>query len=242
MKKLTELSWKESKKELKSKSVILPLGAVEAHGYHLPLGIDNYISEEIAKKVAEKVNSLLLPGIPYGQVWSLRDFPGSISLSDQTLISIIEDIAGSLERHGVELLIIINAHFGNKTALKKAERLVREKYDIKILRFTHPGLKELEDKYIESERVHPNYLHAEEIETSMLLHINSELVKMDKAEADMPEIPEYFGNYSVPWHEITDKAVLGDPAKSNAEKGKKLINGIVAKIVEIINSFKKEVK
>ena len=241
MKRLAKISWKKAEKELKSKSVILPIGAIEAHGYHLPLGTDNYISEEISEKVAKKLDSLLLPLIPYGQVWSLRDFPGSISLNDDTLISVIDDIASSLDRHGVELLIIINAHFGNNAALKKAERLIREKYDIKVLRFTHPGLKELENKYIESERVHPNYLHAEEIETSMLLKINRELVDMNKAEADKPDIPEYFGSYSVPWNQITDKAVLGDPTKAKKEKGEKLINGIATKIVEIVKEFQEEV-
>ncbi len=242
MKKLTEMTWKEAETELKNKKVILPLGAVEAHGYHLPLGTDNYISQEIAAIAAEKLEASLLPPIPYGQVWSLRNFPGSISLSDETLISIIDDLAKSLAHHGVELLIVINAHFGNKTALKKAERLVKEKYDIKILRFTHPGLKDLERKYIESSRVHSNYLHAEEIETSMMLQINSNLVEMSKAEADRPEIPEYFGSYSVPWDQITDKAVLGDPTQATQEKGEKLIKGIAARIVAIVNEFEKEVE
>ena len=241
MKKLAEMTWKEAETELKRKKVILPLGAVEAHGYHLPLGTDNCIGQEIAEIVAERLDALLLPPISYGQVWSLRNFPGSISFSDQTLISIIDDLAKSLNRHGVELLIIINAHFGNKTAIKKAERLVKEKYDIKILRFTHPGLQELEKQYIETKRIHPNYLHAEEIETSMMLKINSNLVDMKKAEADKPEIPEYFGSYSVPWDQITAKAVLGDPTQATKEKGKKLIQGLAVRIVEIVNKFEKEV-
>jgi len=242
MNRLSEMSWKEAEKELKNKKVILPLGAVEAHGYHLPLGTDNYIAQEIAEIAAEKLDALLLPLIPYGQVWSLRNFPGSISFSDQTIISMIDDLAESLDHHGVEILIIINAHFGNKSALKKVERLVKEKYEFKILRFTHPGLKALENQYIKSKRVHPNYLHAEEIETSMMLQVNNNLVDMSKAEVDIPEIPEYFGSYSVPWDKITDKAVLGDPTQATKEKGKKLINGIAAKIVEIVNNFEKEVE
>lgn len=241
MEKLAEMNWQQAEEKLKNKTVILPIGAVEAHGYHLPLGTDNYISEEIAGRVAERLDAPILPLLPFGQVWSLRNFPGSISLEDQTIISIIEDIAKSLERHEVKLLIIINGHFGNKTALKKAERAVQEKYNLKLLRFTHPGLKELEQKYIETQRVHPSYLHAEEIETSMMLKINSELVDMSKAEADRPEIPDYFGSYSVPWDQITAKAVLGDPGPAAADKGEQLIAGITAKIIEIVNHFKKEV-
>ncbi|RAK12493.1 creatinine amidohydrolase [Halanaerobium saccharolyticum] len=240
MNRLSAMSWKDAEKELKNKKVILPLGAVEAHGYHLPLGTDNYIAQEIAKIAAQRLDALLLPIIPYGQVWSLRNFPGSISLSNQTIISMIDDLSESLDHHGVEMLIIINAHFGNMSALKTAERLVNDKYDLKVLRFTHPGLKSLEKKYIKSKRVHPDYLHAEEIETSMMLQINSNLVDMSRAEADTPEIPEYFGSYSVPWDKITAKAVLGDPTLATKEKGEKLITGIAAKIVKIVNNFEKE--
>ena len=98
-------------------------------------------------------------------------------------------------------------------------------------------IKELEEKYIETKRVHPSYLHAEEVETSMMLEIDSSLVDMSKAEVDRPEIPEYFGSCSVPWDQITAKAVLGDPTLAAANKGEKLIAGITNKIIEIINNF-----
>lgn len=106
MEKLAEMNWQQAEEKLKNKIVILPIGAVEAHGYHLPLGTDNYISEEIAGRVAERLDAPILPLLPFGQVWSLRNFPGSISLEDQTIISIIEDIAKSLERHEVKLSLI----------------------------------------------------------------------------------------------------------------------------------------
>lgn len=84
-----------------SKIAILPIGAVEAHGPHLPLGTDNLLAERLSKKLADRVNGLVLPTLPYGQVWSLRNFPGSITVSNDSLIRIIVDIGESLDRKSV---------------------------------------------------------------------------------------------------------------------------------------------
>ncbi len=85
-----------------SNVAILPIGAVEAHGPHLPLGTDNLLAERLAAKLAERVNGLVLPTLPYGQVWSLRNFPGSINISNN-----------SSYRFSVFLLILVRA-FINK--------------------------------------------------------------------------------------------------------------------------------
>jgi creatinine amidohydrolase len=60
---------------------ILPIGALEAHGPHLPVGTDNLLAQAIAERVAEQLGGVLLPLLPYGQVWSFQDFPGSLSVS-----------------------------------------------------------------------------------------------------------------------------------------------------------------
>lgn len=65
---------------------ILPIGAVEAHGPHLPLGTDNFLAERLSEKLAERLNAFVLPTLPYGQVWSLKNFPGSINISNESLI------------------------------------------------------------------------------------------------------------------------------------------------------------
>jgi creatinine amidohydrolase len=64
---------------------ILPIGALEAHGPHLPVGTDNLLAQAIAERVAEQLGGVLLPLLPYGQVWSLQDFPGSLSVSNEIL-------------------------------------------------------------------------------------------------------------------------------------------------------------
>jgi len=237
---MSELSWPQAEEELAAGTVILPIGALEAHGPHLPLGTDNYIAQALANKLAEEIKAPLLPLLPLGQVWSLQNFPGSISLSTETLISLLVDIAGSLAEQDVELLVIVNGHFGNRQVLKEAARKVREKYKIKILRFTHPGLSELEAKYIDSSRPHENYLHAEEIETSLMLNIKEELVDMKQAIKVYPDFPVYFDSYSIPWEEISPQGVLGDPTSASKMKGKQLLQGIADNMKQIVLAFRKE--
>ncbi|MCK9907432.1 creatininase family protein, partial [Frankia sp. Cpl3] len=73
---------------------------VEAHGPHLPLGTDNFLAERLSERLAQRTNGLLLPTLPYGQVWSLKNFPGSINVSNESLISILYDIGESLFHQG----------------------------------------------------------------------------------------------------------------------------------------------
>lgn len=113
-----QLTGEEVHQRLKERRlVILPLGAVEAHGPHLPTGTDNLLAAAIAERVAERVGGVLLPLLPYGQVWSLQDFPGSLSISSETLANLVVELGMSLQRQGVALLALINGHMGNVPAL-----------------------------------------------------------------------------------------------------------------------------
>ena len=71
--------------------MILSLGSIEQHSLHLPLNTDLVLGEEMAKQVAERIGAILLPPIPFGQVWSAREFPGVISLKPATLKEVVKD-------------------------------------------------------------------------------------------------------------------------------------------------------
>src|SRR5699024_12460588 len=87
-----ENSFEIGDKIKQSKMAILPVGAVEAHGPHLPLGTDNLLAERLAEKLAERVNGFVLPTLSYGQVWSLRNFHGSIIIINESMIRFFVDI------------------------------------------------------------------------------------------------------------------------------------------------------
>nr|WP_286010116.1 creatininase family protein [Clostridium sp. Marseille-Q2269] len=99
----------EIKDSFKKTSVaVLPIGALEQHGHHLPLGTDIIIAEELGRRVCEETEALLLPAIPFGYSWVWRNIPGTITLKQHNVEEIIKDTASSLDRYGVKNLIVIN--------------------------------------------------------------------------------------------------------------------------------------
>jgi len=119
------VTWFDVNEYLESKEVptaILPVGSVEAHGPHLPLTVDSLIAEAIAREVGRRVEALVLPILHYGQIWSLRKFPGSIWLENETLSKIVYEIGVSLREHGFKLFVVVNGHVGNMGALKNGLR------------------------------------------------------------------------------------------------------------------------
>ncbi|WP_376790738.1 creatininase family protein [Thermoflexus sp.] len=229
------MSGEEARQHLKEQRlVILPIGAIEAHGPHLPTGTDNILAVAIAERVAEQVGGVLLPLIPYGQVWSLQDFPGSLTISTETLASVLVDLGMSLRRQGVEIWAIINGHIGNGAALQMAARRLYQMNGPLTYIFTYPGLSEIASRVCSSRPLPGGYFHAEEIETSMVLHVAPEAVRMDRAVREVPRLPPDFLYRPVPWSEITQTGVLGDATLSTPEKGAALIDGIVERIVAVL--------
>lgn len=227
----------------KSKVALLPVGAVEAHGPHLPLGTDNFLAEEIAKKLSATTNGLILPTLPYGQVWSLGDFPGSLTISNQTLTNLVTEIGESLFRQGFRIFVLINGHYGNSVALKDASRILYEKYpDFKVLVMFYPGTKKIISKVRESVPVHDSYFHACELETSYMLYLAENRVNMNLAINDTPVIPETADVTPTPWSEFTKTAVLGDATLATREKGEKIISVALANMSRIIEQTKDELR
>ena len=92
---------------------ILPIGAIEQHGRHLPLGTDWLIADQVAKKLGERLNAYVLPALPYGNSQEHMGFTGTITLRPQTLALIIEDIVLSLRHHGIKNMVVLSSHGGN---------------------------------------------------------------------------------------------------------------------------------
>ena len=114
---LSDLTWTEVAALDRARAVaILPLGAVEAHGPHLPLGTDVIIAEAMARAGAERLAArglepLVLPPCAYTPAPFAAGFPGTLSLSPAALTSLVTDVAASLDRHGIRVLALANAHF-----------------------------------------------------------------------------------------------------------------------------------
>lgn len=237
-----KLNWAEAKEAVASHSVaLLPIGAVEQHGPHLPLDTDNVAAEALARRLADRADLVLLPPLPYGQVWSLRRFPGSLTVSTATLVQFLKELLFSLREKGFGAVVVLSCHLGNLTAMKQAAREVYDESGFLVSYLFYPGLKEAAAGVLESPQSHGSIVHADELETSILLALSPESVRMDRAVAEYPDYPEDFDVQPFYWDEVSETGVFGDATKASAEKGEAVLSHVIERSVEIIERLKARV-
>lgn len=219
---------------------ILPLGATEQHGHHLPLGVDIFLAEGISRKISEQTGALLLPSMPFGYSWVWRDIPGTVSLQQHHVESVIKDVAASVSRFGVKLLIVINGHDANNASMKYATRELSDELDMKVIHLFYPNLSSVLAKHCESPTWN-GMIHACEFETSLMLALQPELVDMSKAVREYPETPRLYGYSNASLGEISPSGVYGDATKATKEKGELMLEEFLTEMKALIEEAVQEV-
>ena len=216
---------------------LLPIGAVESHGEHLPAGTDNVLARRLAERLVERIAGrtpvMLMPVLPFGQVWSLGDAPGSFTLSTETVVRTLVEIGRSASAKGMSAVAVVNGHYGNITAIRDAQRVLAED-GFTLANFTYPGAGRVTESVRERPVAHPSFMHACEIETSFMLHLAPELVRMEHAAANYPAFPDDFGEVAYRWSAFSDSPVLGDPTAATAEKGRAILDVVLDRMVELV--------
>ena len=242
-----ELTWRQAKNRLKKMDVaLLPVGAVEQHGPHLPLDTDAFDADYLARRVAEACSDpkpLVLPPISYGVSYHHADFAGTVSISNDTLAKMIYEIGMSVSRNGIRKLVIINGHGGNSPALNYAAQMINRDAHI----FVCVDTGETSDVDIYEIIETPNDVHAGEIETSTGLAVRPQLVKMAQAKKHIPEFSSKYLDFTsrrgVLWYAYTRKispsGVMGDPTKASAAKGEKIWEIMIAHLVSLVEDLKR---
>ena len=232
---IEEMTMAEFEEGLKlTRTVYIPFGSVEEHGRHLPLSTDTIQAYEVGKKAALKTPLFVAPPIHYGYCRSTSCHPGTVSISTSTLKGLLKDIVRSFRLQGMKYFIVLTGHAGGsqRMALQDAgEELIAEYSDINIAVVTEYDLAHNEGiGIIETE----GDAHAGEIETSRILHSHPELVK-GKGEREFPGFPMAIlvRNKRKYW----PNGVWGDPTKASAEKGARLEELVVQKIVELVKKM-----
>ena len=216
------------RKQIKKKKqiAIIPVGSIEQHGPHLPISTDSDIVTEISLQLSDKINGVLLPTINYGI--SDEHFPFfNLSIKKSTLSRILEDICESLIKNGISRILIINGHYGNLDSLKSFERKQKNNRKIKVFSYW---------KYMDRE-----FDHAGNVETSIMLAI-SKKVNMRKAKKGFQtdgmskkEISKINKLAQKSFPKVTGNGVWGDPTKSSATLGRKIIKEVVNNLVKESN-------
>jgi creatinine amidohydrolase len=241
-----QMTWQEIEDSLKrTDTAILPCGAIEQHGLHLPVDIDYYDACYLARRVAEacaEPKPLVLPPVPYGVSYHHEDFPGTISVSNDALSRFIYDIGMSLAKNGIKKLIILNGHGDNAPTLNYAAQMINRDAHIFVCVDTGETSDADMDQFIDTH----NDVHAGEIETSTTLAIRPEVVQMDKALDSTMNFSSRYLNFSskyhLPWYvrtkKISENGTMGDPTKATAEKGHLIWDAMVRHLVQFIETIK----
>ena len=219
-----------------AKCVLLSVGSCEQHGYHMALDTDNVLGHYMAMEAAKRTDCIVMPDINYGQVWSARKFPGSISLSNDTVKAILRDIVVSLESFGARNILIIASHNGNATAIKEVVRELAQTHGFNnVWHYTQTMKKELTE-LLESP-IPCNCVHAGEMETSMMLAVCPDLVHLDKAQPEFPTLPPQAKYRPVSWDEYITVGSFGNPCLATAEKGNVFLESSIEDIVSLIRNI-----
>ncbi len=221
---------------------VLPIGSTEVHGPHMPLGTDAIVAHELARRAAEKEEAVVLPPLYYGFVQESAHFPGTVSLSAKTLLTMIEEVCNEAARNGFKKILIVNGHGGNSVLLRTFMRTtLRKKKNYVLYAMIDPwaGINELAAKLSEGRL----YGHACEIETSIGLHLYGSHVKMSNVKREGK-----LGSTGLPkgietpfdWQAYALDVYVGDPRHATKEKGKILVDKMVEYLAEAIKAIRND--
>ncbi len=221
---------------------VLPIGATEPHGLHMAYGTDNFEVESLADLACDKAHAsgakvILLPTIPYGVDTNQMAFPLAMNVNPSTLSALITDIVRSLERHGVPKMVLLNGHGGNNF-----NPLLRELYGRTSVFITWVDAWRIAESARQTIFEHPGD-HADEMETSWMLHLRPDLVTMaecDDGAVNTPRLTamrEGWAWFVRPWERLTKNSGVGDPRNATAEKGKQFLTESAERLAEFIKEL-----
>jgi creatinine amidohydrolase len=216
---------------------VLAVGAVEQHGPHLPTGTDWFFADALARHLATGLDALLLPSVGYGNSWANEGFGATLSLSPQTLLAVISDLAAGFHRLGGRGLVVVNGDFGNQAVVSLAAQQSLQTTGMPLLQVFYPGLAEVAAQHCVTAPAGGTLLHADELETSLMLALRPELVRTERAVAEYPPIPATFGAELMPLDRIGESGVFGDPRAATAATGKAIFDDLAARSMVLAEAF-----
>ncbi len=234
MKLLEEMSWPQIEAELKeTQTVILPVGATEEHGPHLPTMTDTIQAMEVARAVAKEREVFLAPFLPYGVCRSTRGFPGTITVGHDALRAFARDLLLSFCDSGFTRVMILTGHAGGQhmAALEEACQMAVEERDFRVSLVSLFDL--IDARAVET----PHDGHAGEMETSLMMVIRPDLVK-GKPEKHFPKRPQFLIMKRV--RHLMGNGIMGNPEPATPEKGKQFFQMAVTGVMGALDELESD--
>jgi creatinine amidohydrolase len=219
--------WTNTYLELESSDVdtaVLLIGAIEQHGPHLPISVDWFTGEALARGVAEGLNAFQLPGIPFGNSHAHHGFRGSVSVSPETLDGIVRDISLNLMGQGFRRIAVLNFHGGNLIVKPTTRDINLTQNTGKVVQL-HPSFVAAErlSRIFESDLADEQ--HAGELETSLMLHLAPEQVGPQRID-HVPNLGPAEFDYR-PMRDFCPDGVWDRSSLASAEKGKQALAAMI---------------
>jgi creatinine amidohydrolase len=244
---MNQLTWPEYRERVQGSKapVFLPVGALEQHGPHLPLGTDALLASAMSTGAASAVSGIVAPALAYGyksqpKCGGGQHFIGTTSLDAATLIAQVRDTIREFARHGVERLVIVNGHYENQWFIIEGVDLAMRECKgsaLSVMRLEYWDFcteKTLAQVFPDG---FPGFAleHAAVIETSMMLHLHPELVRLDRIPNEpSAQFPPY-DMYPTRTEWVPPSGVLSSARGSSADKGALICNEVIARMAGAVS-------
>ncbi len=252
-----KLTWPEIEDAVEAAQVcVVPCGAVEQHGHHLPLDVDLVCPSGIARGAGRQIpeKMLVLPTVAYGYTGHVMDFPGTINNHFEHFIHHVLDITKSLAYHGFKKILLLNGHGSNMPNLDLIARRTNLETDAECVATAWWQLLTVDKEFLPGWRESKfpgGCSHAGELETSLYLYLDGDNVRKDKIRSGVISFNEEESPFNwvdlfangpatvVSWtSSYSETGVLGDAEKASEEKGRRAYEEAVKQLVRFITWFK----
>ena len=251
--KMWELTWPEIGEVIsRGGGIILPIGAIEQHGHHLPIMTDTFIPTALAEEIADDTDMLVAPPIAYGLSsrplsGGGQTFIGTTSLSGETFMRQVEDILREFMRHGFKKIVLFNWHSENmnfvyEAAFQATNRGTNKDVKIMIMEAPFGTLSDETMRFLYGDEF-PGWPleHAAVLETSIMLYLKPELVLNDKIIDDGPPDVPWYDILPIPDRIVAKSGCLWKATLASEEKGRYIWDELKKSLAETVNNeFKKD--
>jgi creatinine amidohydrolase len=246
---LETLTWPEAKARFDANAVVVvPIGAAaKEHGHHLPLNTDYRVARALAEGVAAALPVVIAPIVGFGYYPAFVRYPGSQHLSAETFMALLSDTFGKLIADGAKRIVVINTGVSTEAPLQIAVRNILDTTGIRI------GVADIRRLGLAAERAARQKLggHADEIETSLMLAIAPDAVRLDRAAPDYGHAldapktvfsqPVRYGGDPASGLDFSAKGARGDPTLATAELGRRVLAEMTSELIEGIRALHPDV-
>jgi len=221
---------------------IIPMGVMEKHGQHLPLGTDLYTARDLSLRAAQKEYAIVFPPYFTGQIFEAKQQPGTVAYSTELIYKLLDETCREISRNGIKKIILVNSHGGNNNFLLYFCQTQLESERDYVVYLYRPEVDSQTQKSIAALRKSTTGGHADEVESSIMMYIHPALVKIERAGsesgADLDRFKITNGYSSIWWYGKYPHHYAGDARGANPKLGEIAQEQKIDQLIEVIKQVK----